>query len=67
MSCKNSRNLMRNNDFSTAHGLHTSFYAVFESNKVWFHLSGYINSQNSRICNAENPNTVPFMKGHYTH
>lgn len=40
---------------------------VFESNKVWFHLSGYINSQNSRICNAENPNTVPFMKGHYTH
>jgi hypothetical protein len=27
----------------------------FFMDETWFHLSGYINSKNSRICSAENP------------
>jgi hypothetical protein len=63
MSCTISRNLIRKNDFSTADGLYSSFEGyrhldkVFYCDEAWFHLSGYINSQNSRIQSAENPHT----------
>jgi hypothetical protein len=30
---------------------------VYKSDEAWIHLSGYINSQNSRIWSAENPHT----------
>jgi hypothetical protein len=30
---------------------------VFYSDGAWFHLSGYVNRQNSRIWSAENPHT----------
>jgi hypothetical protein len=30
---------------------------VSYSDEIWFHLSGYVNSQNSRIWSAENPHT----------
>jgi hypothetical protein len=30
---------------------------VFYSDEAWFHLSGYVNSQNSRTWSAENPHT----------
>jgi hypothetical protein len=30
---------------------------VFYSDEAWFHLSGYVNSHNSRIRSAENPHT----------
>jgi hypothetical protein len=30
---------------------------VFYSDEAWFHLSGYVNSQNNRICSAENLQT----------
>ncbi|PNF15009.1 hypothetical protein B7P43_G18336, partial [Cryptotermes secundus] len=31
------------------------FDPVFFPDKVWFHLSGYVNSQNNRIWSSENP------------
>jgi hypothetical protein len=59
MSCTNSRNLMMKNNFSTADDLHISFKwcinivdKVFCSDEAWFHLSGYVNSQNNRILNV---------------
>jgi hypothetical protein len=30
---------------------------VLYTDEAWFHLSGYVNSQNSRIRSAENPHT----------
>jgi uncharacterized protein YkuJ len=31
---------------------------AFFSDEAWFHLNGYINSQKSRLWNAENPHAV---------
>jgi hypothetical protein len=28
------------------------------SDEAWFHLSGYVNSQNSRLCGTENPHAM---------
>ena len=28
------------------------------SDEAWFHMSGYLSSQNSRICSSENPNAI---------
>jgi hypothetical protein len=70
MSCTNSKNLTRKNDFSTAYGLDTSFdgiqtfHIVFCSDKAWLLLIGYINIQDSRILSAEESiiNSFPFWK-----
>ena len=31
---------------------------IFFSDEAWFLLSGYVNSQNSRVWSAENPHTI---------
>jgi len=31
---------------------------IWFSDEAWFHLSGYVNSQNSRIWGSENPNAI---------
>jgi hypothetical protein len=28
------------------------------SDEAWFHLSGYVNSQNTRLCASENPHAL---------
>jgi hypothetical protein len=51
MSCTNSRNLIKKNYFSTADGLHfirggiDISDEVFFHDEVWFHFSGYVNTQ----------------------
>ena len=35
-----------------------NFRVTFFTDEAWFHLSRYINSQNTRIWAAENPHTV---------
>ena len=37
-----------------SHRLNLSFF----TDEAWFHLSGYVNSQNTRIWAAENPHSV---------
>jgi len=32
--------------------------SLFFTDEAWFHLSRYVNSQNTRIWEAENPHTV---------
>jgi len=55
MSCTNSRFLTGTYDFSTAYGsTHFTIDNVFFIGEARFDAGGYINSQNSRICNAEN-------------
>jgi hypothetical protein len=64
MSCTNSRKLIRKNRLHYCRRF-THFIRggidvldkVFYSDEAWFHLSGYVNSENSRIWSAENPNT----------
>jgi hypothetical protein len=62
-SCMNSRNLIRRitSVLQMVHTLHLRGYRysdkVFYSNEAWFHISGYINSQNNRICSIENLHT----------
>jgi hypothetical protein len=31
---------------------------TFFTDEAWFHLSGYINTQNTRLCSSENPHAV---------
>jgi hypothetical protein len=37
---------------------------LFFPDEAWFHLNGYVNSQNSRFWSSENPHL--FQKFHYT-
>ncbi|PNF34202.1 hypothetical protein B7P43_G17545, partial [Cryptotermes secundus] len=39
------------------HGIE-EFDQVFFTDEAWFHLSGYVNSQNNRIWSSENPNVL---------
>jgi hypothetical protein len=56
--------LVKENSFSTTDGLHTSIKLahildkVFSCDEALFHLSGYLNSQDSRIRSAENPHAI---------
>jgi hypothetical protein len=38
---------------------------VFFSDKAWFHLSGYVNSQNSRFWSSENPHLFHEVPLHF--
>jgi hypothetical protein len=59
----NSTNLIWKNNFITADGLHLPWRRhrhlekVFHSDEAWLHVSGYMNSQISRIWIAENLHT----------
>ena len=54
-SCTNSRVLTGNYDFSIAYGwTHFTIGNVFLIDEAQLHAGGYTDSQNSRICNAEN-------------
>jgi hypothetical protein len=35
---------------------------MFYTDKVWFHLSGYVNSQNSHYWSVENPHSIQDVK-----
>ncbi|PNF31709.1 hypothetical protein B7P43_G13371 [Cryptotermes secundus] len=41
------------------------FDQVFFTDEVWFHLSGYVNSQNNRSWSSENPRVLHEWPSHY--